>query len=208
MPSKYNAGNNYGGGVSPRISNTGQQMPRSILSNAKSPTYITDQIFGLTKPADGTVFGVPVVSGIVQGVSTNPYRVEAHHNANQTIGTSQTQVDFNTVDKDTNEDFASSQYVSPIDGTIHVTACIQVTATSGLAACYMRILVNGTVVREKGNGVSASNNTGADISSDVSVAVGDVVTIAALGNVLFTAQGSSPTFCWFNCHAVSVDPSD
>lgn len=199
MQANYDPRNNYGGAQLPSSNNRSPLLPRQVLTTNPQST-VTDIIYGRGDPNVGTVYGVVVKQGVIQGATANPYYFSASKSSNQTIGTSTGQVTFTEVEWDPGSDYEASAYVVPVDGLYHFDATIQVTATASLAAVYMQFVVNGVAVKEAGTSASASVNTGAQISADLSLEAADSVTVNAFGNVSFTANGSQPRFNYFNGH--------
>lgn len=157
-----------------------------------------------------SVAGTSTLTGAISGAGyslatiSNPCKFSVYNNTSQSIGSSQTQVQFNTELYDTGSNFASNAFTAPAAGFYHFDATLQVTATTSLTATYIELRVNGTIAREVGAAASSTSNTGAHISADLQLAASDVVTVYCAGNVSFTCAGSASYLTWFNGRPTSA----
>lgn len=154
--------------------------------------------------------GATVLTGAVSGAGysmgtmSNPYKFSAYNSGNQTIGTSQTQVTFNTELYDTGSNYASNAFTAPIAGFYHFDTTIQVSAVASLSATYLEFRVNGSPVKESGASANATTNTGNHLSADLQLSANDVVTVYCAGNVSFTCNGGATYLVLFNGHLISA----
>jgi len=120
--------------------------------------------------------------------------------ASQTLSSGQ--INFDTVDYDDANAFASSAFTAPSAGVYHFDTHVRLNAYSSAGQyCWVAFNVNGSL-RKECTGQSSTNTWGLQISSDIKLAAGDVVTVYLQGPGSVTTSTGGTFNTWFSGHKV------
>jgi hypothetical protein len=150
----------------------------------------------------GTAGSVLTSTGTATQWVNNAVGFSAYANTSTTIAASTaTKITFDAESYDDANAFASNGYTAPVAGVYHFDAGVRFPAAASDAQyMWISFYVNGGLVKDVATQTSTAQY-GANISADLKLAAGDIVTVYVYSTPA-TSTSTGSFNCWFNGHKI------